>query len=97
MKQWCVYILFCIDGSLYTGVTNNLERRIKNHNNGTAECKYTSSRGPVVLVWHGKVDDHSAALKLEARIKKLSRKHKNLIVNSSMSPDDVWLRLGGRN
>lgn len=75
MISWCVYLLQCSDNTLYCGMTNNLEKRLAMHNKGTGG-KYTRARTPVSLVWSWGVLDKSAALKLEHRIKKLSRPEK---------------------
>jgi putative endonuclease len=70
-----VYILKCSDGSLYTGWTNDLEKRLAAHNAGTAS-KYTRPRRPVKLVYSETVESKSDALKREAAIKKLTREQK---------------------
>lgn len=67
-----VYILKCRDESLYTGWTNNLEKRIKDHNNNKG-AKYTRGRTPCKLVYFEVYDTKSQALKREYEIKKLSR------------------------
>jgi putative endonuclease len=72
---WCVYILQCNDGSLYTGVTNDLEARILNHQSGQG-AKYTRSHLPVKLVYSEVQSDRSTAQQREAIIKKLSRAEK---------------------
>lgn len=73
---WFVYIVRCSkDDSLYTGITNNLEKRIAAHNNGKG-AKYTKSRRPVTLFKKIEVETKSEALKLEVKIKKLSREEK---------------------
>jgi len=69
---WHVYIIECSDGLLYTGITNNLERRVKAHNSGNG-CRFTKYRHPVTLRYTGKVRTRSQALKEEARIKRLPR------------------------
>lgn len=77
--DWFVYILECKDSSLYTGITNSLENRIKAHNSGKG-AKYTRARGPVVLRYYERVRDKSTAAKRECAIKKLSHQQKlNLI------------------
>lgn len=77
--DWTIYILRCADGTLYCGVTNNMERRLAQHNAGKG-AKYTMRRGPVVVVYREDAPDRSAAQKREAAIKKLSRAQKlNLI------------------
>ena len=74
-KRPLVYILRCADGTLYTGWTNDIMRRLKAHNEGTGG-KYTRVRRPVRLVYAEICADKSAALKREAAIKKLSRQKK---------------------
>ena len=80
-EQWFVYILRCADGSLYTGVTNDLERRIEQHNAGTAS-RYTRSRLPVTLEYQEEQLNQSMALKRELAIKALSRKAKEGLIQS---------------
>lgn len=74
-KQWVVYILECKDGSLYTGVTDRLPQRLAAHRAGKG-AKYTKGRGPLVLRYLEDCADHSAALKREIEIKKLTVKQK---------------------
>lgn len=77
--EWCVYMLYCCDGTLYTGSTNRLEQRVLAHAQGRG-AKYTRSRRPVELIYQEKAADRSAALRREAQIKRLSRQEKwNLI------------------
>lgn len=73
---WQVYILECADGTLYTGSTNNLERRVEEHNSKPTGAKYTQARRPVLLRYAKELPDRSAAAKEEARIKALSRAEK---------------------
>ena len=74
-----VYILRCSDNTLYTGWTNNLDKRLKAHNNGKG-AKYTRARLPVEIVYFEEFDNKKDAMKREYEIKKLSRKEKlNLI------------------
>ena len=81
-EQWFVYILRCADGSLYTGITNDLDRRLSQHNAGTAS-RYTRSRLPVVLAYQEKQPHKSAALKRELAIKALSRTAKETLIIQS--------------
>ena len=79
--MWYVYILKCNDGTLYTGITNDLGKRVSSHNKGTG-AKYTKTRTPVEIVYHEEATDRSEASKREYQIKKLSRLAKeNLIVS----------------
>ena len=70
-----VYILRCADGSLYTGWTNHLERRLKAHNDGTGG-KYTRSRRPVTLVYHECFATKEEAMRREYAIKQMTRQQK---------------------
>jgi putative endonuclease len=72
MNGHYVYILECSDGTLYTGWTSNIEKRVQEHNNGKEGAKYTRSRRPVALVYVETCASLSDALKREARIKQLS-------------------------
>jgi predicted GIY-YIG superfamily endonuclease len=76
---WFVYILRCADNSLYTGITNDLERRCLQHNKGTAS-RYTRGRRPVRLVYHESHPHRSGASKREAAVKGLSRRQKEALL-----------------
>lgn len=71
MTNWYVYILRCADGTLYTGITTDLARRVEEHNNGKAGARYTRSRRPVALVYSEAAANRSDASKREHAIKKL--------------------------
>ena len=75
MSKWYVYILKCSDGTLYTGITNNIKARIAKHNSGKG-AKYTRGRMPVVLKRTFKYKNRSEASKAEYAIKQLSRVEK---------------------
>jgi len=72
-SAWTVYILRCADGSLYTGITRDVARRVKEHNSNGLAARYTRSRRPVALVYQEPAATRSAASKREYRIKCLSR------------------------
>ena len=74
-----VYIVECSDSTFYTGWTNNLEKRIAMHSNGTG-AKYTKGRGPVKLIYHEEFEDKKDAMKREYEIKKLTRKAKSILI-----------------
>ena len=76
--DWLVYIVECRDGSLYTGITNDLQKRIESHNAGTG-AKYTAARRPVRLVYREDAASRSAASKREIVIKRLTRKAKQAL------------------
>lgn len=82
---WWVYILRCADGTLYTGVTDDVERRAAAHNSGKG-AKYTRGRGPVEVVYREACADRSAALRREAAIKKLPRGQKLALVGAAYGP-----------
>ena len=80
-KAWFVYIVECSDGSLYTGITNDLNKRIATHNKGRG-AKYTRNRLPVVLKKQWEVNDRSEASKMEYQIKQLKRDEKLKLILS---------------
>lgn len=80
-NSWYVYILKCSDNTLYTGITNNLKKRLQKHNAGQA-AKYTRGRLPVELVYHQKLSNRSQALQREHQIKSSSRNKKLSLINS---------------
>ena len=80
--KWFVYILRCADDTLYTGITNDPQRRLAQHNAGTAS-KCTRSRRPVQMVYCEEVADKSAALRKEAALKKLPRQQKLMLLMQS--------------
>jgi predicted GIY-YIG superfamily endonuclease len=81
VRAWFVYLLRCADRSLYAGITNDLPRRCKQHNAGTAS-RYTRSRLPVELAYREIRRTRSAALKREATIKGLTRQQKEELIRS---------------
>ena len=94
MKPWYLYIVLCNDSSLYTGITTNIKRRIKQHNTGQG-AKYTRGRGPVELVHLRQYDNRSDASKEESKIKKLKRKQKLEIIKKFALPGEL-VKLTGR-
>lgn len=74
------YIVRCVDGTLYTGWTNDLEKRMKAHNSGSG-AKYTRTRRPVELVYFEKFDTKQEAMSREWHIKRLSREEKFTLIN----------------
>lgn len=82
------YIVRCSDGTLYTGWTNNLEKRIKDHNDGRG-AKYTKPRRPVTLVYSEEFRTKEEAMRREWEIKHMSRKDKLSVVISGQSGTDL--------
>lgn len=76
---WLVYMLECCDGSLYTGITNDLARRVEQHNDGSG-ARYTRSRRPVKVRYQEICDSRSTALLRECSLRLLSRKEKEALV-----------------
>lgn len=78
---WCVYLLRCADGTLYTGVARDLSRRLRQHNGELAGgAAYTRGRRPVSLLWSEGCADRSSAQQREAAIKALSRAQKLALI-----------------
>lgn len=76
-QAWYVYMIRCKNGSLYTGITNNLARRFSEHQSQGIKCaKYLKGKGPLELVYSEEVENRQTALKIEARIKNQSKKEK---------------------
>ncbi len=82
IKYLYVYIVRCNDGTYYTGITNNIEKRIIQHNEGIKEDSYTFIRRPVELVFYELFTDYNLAIEWETRIKKWSTKKKEALINS---------------
>lgn len=80
--MYYLYILKCSDKTLYTGITVDLKRRIKEHNTSKLGAKYTSARRPVKLVYSKKFANRSKAQKEESKIKKLSRAEKLKLIRN---------------
>ena len=82
--MWCVYLLRCGDGSLYAGITNDLEKRLAAHRCGKG-ARYTRGRGPLQLIHREDAEDKPAALRREWEIKKLPRRQKLALARRARS------------
>ena len=82
-----LYILRCVDGSLYTGITTDVARRVEEHNSGVRGAKYLRGRTPAELVFETDAGDRADALRLEYRVKQLSRKSKEALVAGELELD----------
>lgn len=80
-SNWYLYILRCGDGSLYTGITTDVEKRLEAHRSGKG-AKYTRGRGPLELVYREDCGDHSAALRREWELKRLTKEKKEDLIRN---------------
>ena len=80
-KIWHLYILRCGDGTLYTGIAVDVEKRFAAHSQGKG-AKYTRGRGPLTLVYQQVCGDHSTALRRELEVKALTRQEKEALIAS---------------
>ena len=81
-KNWILYILKCGDGTLYTGITDDLDRRLAVHRTGKG-AKYTRGRGPLEVVYREECESHSQALRREMQIKSLTKAQKLKLISES--------------
>ncbi len=81
-KPWFVYLVRCRDGSIYTGITDNVNARIEKHNSGRG-AKYTAQRGPVSLLYSEMLADQGSAMRRESQIKKWGKAQKESLAQSS--------------
>ena len=80
-NTWYLYILRCKDGTLYTGITTDVEKRFEAHQSGKG-AKYTRGRGPLELIYREECGTHSDALKREIAVKRLSREQKQAMIDA---------------
>jgi len=95
MLDWHLYLIRCHDGSLYTGITTDVARRLAEHqeNNG-AGAKYLRSRGPLVLAFQKKLGSRSLALAVESKVKKLSKARKEELVRTKKYIEVIIKQVG---
>ena len=86
--MWWVYIVECADGTYYTGITTDVQRRLNEHNYSFKSAKYTRSRRPVKLVYSEEALNRSEASKRECKIKKLSRNKKIKMIEAQNADTD---------
>jgi putative endonuclease len=89
MDKWSVYLVRCKDDSLYAGVALDVDRRLEEHREGKRGAKYLRGRAPLELVLRRELGDRSLALKVELRIKKLSRKAKENMIENPQMIDEI--------
>ncbi len=83
IREWYLYALLCSDGTYYTGVTTDLQRRLNEHNTSRRGAKYTRTRRPVKLVYSKYFVDRSSAQKAEYQFKQLTRRQKEKTINEN--------------
>ena len=84
MSDWYLYLIRCHDGTLYTGITTDVDRRFAQHQRqGATGSKYLKGRGPLVLVFQERLGTKSLALKVERRVKKMSKGRKERLIGVS--------------
>ena len=89
VDKWSVYLVRCGDDSLYAGIALDVERRLQEHREGKRGAKYLRGRGPLDLVMSREVGDKGLALKVELRMKKLSRKAKEKLIRKPEIVDEL--------
>lgn len=85
--HWYVYIVQCSDHTLYTGITTDIQRRLREHNHGPGGARYTRTRRPVRLIYSESRPGRAAAAKREALIKQMDRRTKFRLIQSGSLPD----------
>ena len=90
MARWYLYLIRCADGSLYTGISTDVERRLREHGQGGLRAaRYLRGRGPLTLERKIRVGDHGAAARLEWRVKRLSRVDKEALIRKKIRLRDL--------
>ncbi len=97
MTDWYLYLVRCHDGSLYTGITTDVARRFAEHqeNNG-AGAKYLLGRGPLLLVFQKKLGSRSLALRVESKVKKLSKARKEELIRTRRHIEVIIKQVGSQ-
>ncbi|HIF9102062.1 TPA: GIY-YIG nuclease family protein [Photobacterium damselae] len=85
--SWWVYLIRTQQNSLYCGVTTNIERRFHEHQFTAKGAKYLKGKGPLQLAWYSEIGDKKCAMQYEYRIKKLSKLHKEQLVEGIKTLD----------
>ncbi|MFV1977445.1 MAG: GIY-YIG nuclease family protein [Candidatus Scalindua sp.] len=90
MNNWFLYLIRCRNGRLYTGITTDVERRFEEHRNGKKKgSKYLRGKAPLKLVMKKKVGSRSMALRIEAKVKKLPKIKKELLVDDKIKIREI--------
>jgi putative endonuclease len=95
MSDWYLYLVRCYDGSLYTGISTDIARRFAQHQGeGSAGSKYLKGRRPLTLVFKKKLGSKSLALKVERKIKKLSKARKGKLIRNKKEIEIMIKQVG---
>jgi putative endonuclease len=89
-SPWVIYIVRCRDGSYYTGITTDLQRRIEEHNSRETGAKYTRSRRPVILVYSESAPSRAVATQRENQIKKMNIADKKQVIAAGMPVKPIF-------
>ena len=91
MSNWFLYLIRCKNGKLYTGITTDVERRFAEHkSNDKRGSKYLRGKAPLTLVMKKKIASKSMALKIEAKVKKLSKIKKEMFIDGKIKVREIW-------
>jgi putative endonuclease len=90
MSEWYLYLVRCYNGSLYTGITVDVDRRFAEHQTDKGKgAKYLRGRGPLTLVFQQKIGNRSSALAVEGRVKKLSKARKEDLIRTDRAIETI--------
>jgi putative endonuclease len=96
MRDWYLYMVRCRDGTLYTGITTDIDRRLAEHSGeGDAGSKYLKGRAPLILVLQKRLGSRNLALKVENGVKKLSKAQKEKMIRVPGGIEEIIERVGG--
>ena len=87
--DYSLYILRCRDGSLYTGIATDVDRRIREHETGPRGARYLRGRGPLRLVFSARLGNRATAQQYEYRVKRLQRERKEALIAGQMALEDL--------
>lgn len=93
MSDYSLYIIRCADGSLYTGIAVDVDKRIREHERGIRGAKYLRGRGPLILEFERIIGDRGAAQSAEHYVKRLDRSGKEDLLAGRLSLDDLLMRV----
>ena len=94
MSDWYLYLIRCRDGTFYTGITTDVVRRLAEHQGeGNTGAKYVQSRRPLTLVMQKKLGSQGLALRVERRVKKLSKAQKEKLIGANEYIEDIIRRV----